>query len=361
MTSQYKDSISLSHVKEMLTPQINKAKAKKYIDIYLKQNNNSNNGNSSNKQLTPNKRSITQYNVVKCKSNKHKRRYSDNYYTTPILAYDFLSTNPKYNYMYYEEEVNNNADNGDNNANPSNNTSINISNEFNPHPPHTQRVSLYDKFLAQKIIKENNIEHQKAQQIQNELNLLKQPLINQYSLYLCSLNKDIQQPIYKRVNDILHKKQTNLNKLKMNKDIELANKCKQFNSGVYNKHNFKMWIEENEEWNIKKQQKLQLKINSSKDEVCYEESKYTYMPVINKNCDEIINRKLNRSLSFKMKYDDNVGERLYKDAFERKEKLKVLQKKSVPKFKPNLIGGGKNCNCCNNKKSKSFMYEIEDI
>lgn len=358
MTTQYNHNLPLSHIKAMLTPQINKAKAKKYIDIYLKQNNNGN--NNSNKQLTPNKTNTTQCNVVKCKSNKYKRRYSDNYYTTPILAYDFLSTNPKHNYMYYEEEeINNKADN---NVNCSNNTSINISNEFHP-PPHTQRVSLYDKFLAQKIIKENNIEQQKAQQIQKELNLLKQPLINQYSLYLCSLNKDIQQPIYKRVNDILHKKQTNLNKLKMNKDIEIANKCKQFNSGIYNKHNFKMWIEENEEWNIKKQEKLQLKINSSKHELYCEDSKYTYMPIINKNCDEIINRKLNRSLSFKMKYDDNVGERLYKDAFERKEKLKVLQKKSVPTFKPNLISGGKNCNycCCNNKKSKSFMYEIEDI
>lgn len=357
MTTQYNHNLPLSHIKAMLTPQINKAKAKKYIDIYLKQNNN---GNNSNKQLTPNKTNTTQCNVVKCKSNKYKRRYSDNYYTTPILAYDFLSTNPKHNYMYYEEEeVNNNADN---NVNYSNNTSINISNEFHP-PLHTQRVSLYDKFLAQKIIKENNIEQQKAQQIQKELNLLKQPLINQYSLYLCSLNKDIQQPIYKRVNDILHKKQTNLNKLKMNKDIEIANKCKQFNSGIYNKHNFKMWIEENEEWNIKKQEKLQMKINSNKHELYCEDSKYTYMPIINKNCDEIINRMLNRSLSFKMKYDDNVGERLYKDAFERKEKLKVLQKKSVPTFKPNLISGGKNCNycCCNNKKSKSFMYEIEDI
>ena len=356
MTTQHNHNIPLSHIKAMLTPQINKAKAKTYIDIYLKQNNTYIN---NNKHLTPNKTNTTQHHVVKCKS-KHninlKRRYSDNYYTTPILSYDFLSTNPKHtnnNYVYYEEVNNSNTNNVDNN-----NNSINISSEFNP--PHTQRVSLYDKFLAQKIIKENNIEQQKAQQIQNELNLLKQPLINQYSLYLCSLNKDVQKPIYKRVNDILHKKQTNLNKLKMNKDIDIANKCKQFNSGVYNKHNFKTWIEENEEWNIKKQEKLQLKINSSQQLLCCENNKYTYMPLINKNCDDIINRKLNRSLSFKMKYDDNVGERLYKDAFERKEKLKVLQKKSEPSFKPNVLGGVKNGNYCN-KKSKSFIYEIEDI
>jgi hypothetical protein len=352
MNTQHNHNIPLSHIKAILTPQINKAKAKTYIDIYLKQNNTSINNN--NKELTPNKANTTQYNVVKCKS-KHninlKRRYSDNYYTTPILSYDFLSTNPKHvnnNYMCYEEEISTNNINN----------SINISNEFNP--PHTQRISLYDKFLAQKIIKENNIEHQKAQQLQNELNLLKQPLINQYSLYLCSLNKDIQQPIYKRVNDILQQKQTNLNKLKMNKDIDIANKCKQFNSGIYNKHNFKMWIEENEEWNAKKQEKLQLKINSYQHKLHCENMKYTYKPVINKNCEEIINRKLNRSLEFKMKYDDNVGERLYKDAVERKEKLKVLQKKSVPTFKPSLIGGGKGSSYCN-KKAKSFMYEIEDI
>ena len=356
-TAQHNHNIPLSQIKAMLTTQINKAKAKTYIDIYLKQN--STNANND-KPLTPHKTNATQHNVVKCKSKQNinlKRRYSDNYYTTPILSYDFLSTNPKHanNYIYYEE-VNNNTNNNDDNTNNGDNNSINISNEFNAH---TQRVSLYDKFLAQKIIKENNIEQQRAQQIQNELNLLKQPLINEYSLYLCSLNKDVQKPIYKRVNDILQRKQTNLKKLKMNKDIDIANKCKQFNSGIYNKHNFKVWIEENEEWNVKKQEKLQLKINSSQYSLCCENNKYTYMPLINKNCDEIINRKLNRSLSFKMKYDDNVGERLYKDAFERKEKIKALQKKSLPSFKPNLLGVGKQNRC--DKKSKSCIYEIEDI
>ena len=290
-------TIPIKAIKQILAPQISKARAKEFIDIYT----------SSQKE----------YN----KAIKNKSPIKEKVNSKSILDYDFLSqkqSNPA-DFFIEENELCNEKENK------------------------KEKYGLYEKFLAQKIIKDNRIEEEKIRKVQEEFNSVKQPLINQKSLLICSRSKTLSKPIYKRLKDIENKHNEKLIKIKMevNKEQEEKEKASidvhnnKYHSHHRSKVNFKEWLAENEQWDNQRQEKLKLKRSESASYLFEKDENCTYHPKINKRSKELIRRRENCSCE----HIKDTSQRLYNTFFEYKERKKQLEKKYTPSFKPKINEG----------------------
>ena len=172
-----KSEISIGVIKQILGPQICKAKVKEYIDIY------NNNLISKTKNQKKNNKSFS----------NQKTNILNNEKIISILDYDFLNKKPKNPEDFFIDENENDTNTQEKRKKP----------------------GLYEKFLSMKIIKENRIEEERIRKIQDDFDSLKQPVINQKSLIICRKNKTLSKPIYKRLKEIENKHNEKIIKIKM--------------------------------------------------------------------------------------------------------------------------------------------------
>lgn len=309
-----KSEISIGVIKQILGPQICKAKVKEYIDIY------NNNLISKTKNQKKNNKSFS----------NQKTNILNNEKIISILDYDFLNKKPKNPEDFFIDENENDTNTQEKRKKP----------------------GLYEKFLSMKIIKENRIEEERIRKIQDDFDSLKQPVINQKSLIICRKNKTLSKPIYKRLKEIENKHNEKIIKIKMsmNKEKEekhRKDKVKRKNLKNYNEHDFNEWLSDIEEWDNCRQEKIRLKRCESASFLNEKDEDCTYHPKINKKSKSIIKKK---------RYDNStqVSQRLYNNYFEYQEKKKELEKKYAPTFQPKV-----NENFFI-EKFKTYTYIIEE-
>lgn len=308
-----RSEISIGVIKQILAPQISKAKAKEYIDLY----------NRNIHSKTKNQKNNSHLFAIK------KASKQDNEKAISILDYDFLNQKPKNPEDFFIDK-----------------------NDTTQEKPKT--LSLYEKSLAMKIIKENRIEEERIRKIQDDFNSLKQPMINKKSLVICGKSKELSKPIYKRLKEIENKHNEKIIKIKMtmNKEKETKKQKDKFKKKKYksisnNEHDFNEWLSGIEKWVNLRQEKLRLKRCESASFLYEKDEDCTYHPKINQKSKNIIKKK---------KYDNvpQVSQRLYNTYFVYQEKKKELEKKYTPTFKPKV-----NDNSCL-EKCKTYIYLIED-
>ena len=315
----------------------------------------------SRSQLLNRSQSAVILRKTKTKKKKGKMKY--------ILDYDFLKYSPK-NFIYKKEKkyenknieeirkddiINEENQNfNSNNFNSSNNNIINnnINNNSNINNPNSflkekskstkeipfqeeERLTLYEKFLVQKELKQNQIELEKLKKREEEKE------INKPKKYMSEKSRKLvknTKPIYDRINEIKLKKLEDLIRIKLQIDDEiksknLKDKINFENIKKQNKKNvnspkfesFNDWYIQNGNWELTKKEKIHNKkmqleaINYSKsNEYC------SFHPQINKN------------KSYNKKSNEDFGTRLYNDFFTKKKKMENLIDKYTPKFKPKV-------------------------
>ena len=274
-----------------------------------------------------------------------------------ILDYEFLKYSPKkftykkdkkFDNKNLEEIRKNNLINEQNknfNSNSNNfNSNINNPNSILKEKSRStkeipfqeeERLTLYEKFLVQKELKQNQIELEKLKKREEEKEFHKpKKYMNEKSKKLIKNTK----PIYDRVYEIKHKKLEDLIRIKLQidderkyknfKDKMIFENIKKQNKKNVNSPNFESfndWYIQNGNWELAKKEKIHNKkvqleaFSSSKsNEYC------SFHPQINKN--KYYNKRSN----------EDFGTRLYNDYFVKKKKMENLIDKYTPKFKPEI-------------------------
>ena len=294
-----------------------------------------------------------------------------------ILDYEFLKYSPKKfidkkkkkfdnkdlekikkddNINEKNQKINSNNFNSNNNINYPNSFLKEKSKSTKEFPfQEEERLTLYEKYLVQKELKENQLELERLKKREEEKEFHKpKKYMSEKSRKLVKNTK----PIYDRINEIKLKKLEDLIRIKLQIDDEnnyknLKDKINFENIKKQNKKNvnspnfesFNDWYIQNGNWELAKKEKIHNKkmqleaFNSSKsNEYC------SFHPQINKN--KYYNKKSN----------EDFGTRLYNHYFTKKKKMENLIDKYTPKFKPKI-----------NQKIKSpktsekvYIFEVDE-
>ena len=185
-------------------------------------------------------------------------------------------------------------------------------------PEYVNRFVLMEQLRQEKLLEEacfiNEIEALKMTNPKMDKNSKK--IISQYSNY---------PPLYKRIDKVLKQKENNINELRNR--VEKAKNEKIYKNYIFPKKSVdqRQWLKKMEDWNIKKEKKLNRIIFELQEIQKKEEAECTFSPMINNNakvkdCDE----------------GKDVSSRLYQSYFTRQKKIEEMIEKSMPDFTPSI-------------------------
>ena len=190
-------------------------------------------------------------------------------------------------------------------------------------------IIIYKKDLLFKEQKEKKLEDMRKKIIENEISEMRPaPKINDYSKQLTKNNI----PIYKRLNEIENKRKKNTQKIieliiKENEITEntINDKCAKNN---FNENNFNKWILLNENWELKKNLKIE-KLKNIINQEKMESENFKFKPKINRNSERIFYTNYKYS-----QYP--VEERLAKSKEHKKASIKKIEEEELLSFKPDV-------------------------
>ena len=246
-------------------------------------NNNNNNNNISNKIIPF---EFIDYSFLDVSKNDKKRNNNNNN----------TNNNINTNINNIKIEINKNEKNKNEKKDTNEKVEKNENYDYRNYIKNTQNLKLsrpdgdiYAREMAFRKKKELKLEEMRKKEMEEELNELKfKPKINDISKKIAK-NKT---PIYKRLKEIEIEKNNKIKKIKENnQEIFYRNN----NKNKFNEEDFNNWLISNENWNVKKN----IKLNNIKKEIKNEEDlineEFKYQPKINKNSDKIF--KSNNNLS----------------------------------------------------------------
>ena len=188
---------------------------------------------------------------------------------------------------------------------------------------------IYKRDLLLKEQKEKKLEDMRKRKIEVEMSEMQGvPKINDNSKKIAKNNI----PIYKRVNEIENIKKVNTEKIKeliiKEKDITantINDKCAK---NIFDKDNFNKWLLLNENWNLKKNIKMEkLKNNNNQEKM--ESEDFQFKPQINKNSEKIF-------YNYYIYSQYPVIERMSKAKEHKEASIKKIQDEELLSFRPDV-------------------------
>jgi len=188
---------------------------------------------------------------------------------------------------------------------------------------------IYKRDLLLKEQKEKKLEDMRKRKIEVEMSEMQGvPKINDNSKKIAKNNI----PIYKRVNEIENIKKVNTEKIKeliiKEKDITantINDKCAK---NIFDKDNFNKWLLLNENWNLKKNIKME-KLKNTINQEKMESEDFQFKPQINKNSEKIFYNNYIYS-----QYP--VIERMSKAKEHKEASIKKIQDEELLSFRPDV-------------------------
>jgi hypothetical protein len=292
---------------------------------------------------------------------KKKKRSKKQLNSTTILEYDFLQ----------EADSKNPQDKKENDelSQASQNFS-NISKAFSLAKFHQKNISIYDKNMELRIMKEQRIEEYRNKQKMDEMSVLTfSPEINKTSRRIIQERLDKTLPIHLRYQDLVQEKEHKREIMRINMEEEKmqtlksspSNPSLRTRSKSYNALEFESWIVSNNLWQEKKQEKTNFRKREKEEKVDNDEN-LVFTPKINKNSDMIANiKKLNDS---GIKNYDKLYQ-LHDIKIRRNEQKQIEAIPSftpkINKFLPNLISTQRHSkNGMDNNLTKTFVFEAKE-
>ena len=201
-----------------------------------------------------------------------------------------------------------------------------------------ERVSTKKSFYERNIDSYNKtqqrLEIQRNKKIMEEMKYIKEkPEISKTSQNIIETKLTDYAPIYNRIDEEIFKKNQKLEFLKFSlADMERMKESQnlsRFNTGVADQEQINNFIETQNEWKRKRDEKI-ANLKNEIGKIDEEASRYLFQPMILKSSEMIAKNKQ------KNDKDKKVFNRLYNLHQENLKKKKRMEIKSLPSFKPNI-------------------------
>jgi hypothetical protein len=215
-------------------------------------------------------------------------------------------------------------------------------------------AGVYNREMLLKKKTERKINEMRKQKMEEEMSeIQKKPKINENSKKLSKNNL----PIYKRLKEIEIKKKINEQKIKefiiSENEITQTNINDKCQKTTFDELSFRNWYLLNENWNRRKNLKIE-KLKNIINQENLEDESFTFKPAINKNSEKIFYKNYIYN-----KYP--VIERLYKANEAKRAKIKKIQEEELLSFRPDINKKytiGENYDEFMKDNQAEFFYEL---